>query len=235
MQPESILIVSGSPATAATAAVLSVLLDIPQQAIAPESISKSLKLPRRSLLILTETQLNHLAALRSSKFAGAVLVLCYTPFNTVKAKHRILRWGKGSHDGCDFPWQLTDILTKAAALVPMEPENLKMLRNELKAPVRWFQQRLQPRLRRMQQAKGNCDRDLEAIVELTAQLRDKTPVTFHAIVEIDGDRAQLQQHLNTAIAQLSQNGTRDSTAIDKLAKTFETWRDLVSATGESSI
>ena len=72
---EAILAIKNSPTTVAAATVLSTLLDVEAQLPQSEDIHQSLKLPRKSVIILTESQLSYLVALRRQGFAGAVLVL----------------------------------------------------------------------------------------------------------------------------------------------------------------
>lgn len=194
-----------------------------------------IKYPKQSILMLSTEQINRLAELRLHSFDGAVLVLASESFNALKAKQPILCWGQGSHDACTYPWKLPDLLQKVVELVPMEPENLKMLQKELKAADRWFQRRIVPCLRKLEksQEKGAWDvTALASLVTIIEQLRAETPVACHAVVEVGGNSAQIQQHFQIILEQMGQADTCDRTQIALLREVFAKWRDLVVKAGE---
>jgi hypothetical protein len=113
-----------------------------------------------------------------------------------------------------------------AALIPLEPENLKMLQNELTAPKRWFKARILPTLKRL-------ERDPQVIAEIAdiiSEIRAKTPVACHATTQIAGETVQIQQHFRHAIDRL-QTAPQPETIVH-LRQTFEQWRDLTLSGGE---
>ncbi len=222
-----ILAIKDSPSAIAAATVLSNLLSINRQLIEPQSIQKSLRLPKQSVLIITESQLNYLATLRLHGFAGAVLLLSSNTFTSVKKKHRLLRSGAGSHDGCDFPWKLADLLAKISELVPLEPENLEMLQKELKAPEKWLQRQVKPRLKRLQQSQENFLDELDEIAIIIGQVREETPAACHVIVEIEGYSAQIQQHFQQTVEQMRQAQKPEKATIARLQQIFEQWQKIV--------
>ena len=209
------------------ATVISTLLDINKKLIEPQSIQKSLKLPKQSVLIITENQLKYLATLRLYGFAGAVLLLSSSSFPSVKEKHRILRWGEGSHGGCDFLWKLPDLLAKMSELLPLEPENLEMLQKELKASEKWLQRQVKPRLKRLQQSQENFLDELDEIAIIIEQLRDQTRAACHVIVEIEGHSAQIQQHFQQTVGQMRQAQKPEKAAIARLQQIFEQWQKII--------
>jgi hypothetical protein len=236
--PQAILIFvddTSSAITAAAATVLSTLLQI-DKILLPNEVStqNKRKFPKQSLLLLSHDQINKLAMLRLLGFDGAVLVLSSDPFNVLKEQYGILRWGQGSHDACPPAEKLTNFLEKLAELGPMEPENLNMLQKELKAPRRWFTRRVTPCIKRLEKAKETANQ-AEAIASLTKlveELRAITPVACHAVVEIEGDRAQIQQHFQILLEKISKSGSYDETQIALIRQIFTKWRDLVMQAGE---
>lgn len=233
--PQAILVsVDGSetPITLAAATVLSTLLGIEKLRLQNESTETLAKFPKQSLLLLSQARINKLAGLRLRGLNSGVLILSSDPFETLKQKHRILRWGQGSHDACRFPWVLPDLLKKSLQLAPLEPENLTMLQKELKAPAIWYQRRVVPSLRKLEKQKGDLSTELEAIARIIEDLRAYTPVACHAVVEIGDRSAQLQQHFQILVDQMQQSRCRDETKIALLRQTFERWRDLVLNAGE---
>jgi hypothetical protein len=222
---------SSSTVPLAAATVVSTLLGIDKILLPNEPTGeKKPKFPKQSVLILSVAEINRLASLRLSGFSGAVLILSSDSFNTLKTKHRILRWGQGSHDACQFPWKLPDLLQKVTELEPMEPENLKMLQKELEAPNRWYQRRVIPSLKKLEK-QGNGEA-LASVATLIEELRAQTPVAFHAVVEIGNRSAQLQQHFQILLAEMGQSDSYEDTQIALLREAFAKWRDLVVKAGE---
>ena len=227
MKLKLILAIQDSPTCTAAALVLSTLLEINKKFIDHQSFQKSQKLPRQSILIITENQLNDLATLRLHGFAGAVLILSSNSFASVKEKHRLLRSGAGSHDGCDFPWKLAELLGKISELVPLESENLEMLQEELKAPEKWLKCEIKPRLKRLQQSQESFLDELEQIALIIKQIRDETRAACHVIVEIEGHTAQIQQHFQQTIEQMRQSQKPEKTMIARLQQIFEQWQKII--------
>ncbi|MFB2979569.1 hypothetical protein [Microseira sp. BLCC-F43] len=226
---------SSSPIANSVATVVATLLGIERMGLQQPIGKAKVKFPKQSVLVLSCEQISRLAELRLHGFDGAVLVLASESFDALGAKHPILLWGQGSHDACTYPWKLPDLLEKVAELVPMEPENLKMLQKELKAADRWFQRRVIPCLRKLAKKQGNGAVDAKALRSLTTiieQLRADTPVACHAVVEVGGYSAQIQQHFQTLLEQMGQPDNYDDTQIVLLREVFTKWRDLVMKAGE---
>ncbi|HAZ46823.1 MAG TPA: hypothetical protein DDW76_30740 [Cyanobacteria bacterium UBA11369] len=226
---------SSSPVANSAAMVVSTLLGIEKLRLQQPIGEGKIKLPKQSLLVLSSEQINRLAELRLHNFDGAVLVLASESFDALKAKHPILCWGQGSHDACTYPWKLPDLLEKVVELVPMEPENLKMLQKELKAADRWYQRRVIPCLSKLEKKPENRAVDAKALASLATiieQLRAYTPVACHAVVEVRGDSAQIQQHFQILLEQMGQSDNYDRTQIVLLREVFTKWRDLVMKAGE---
>ncbi|HAX78042.1 MAG TPA: hypothetical protein DCY88_20025 [Cyanobacteria bacterium UBA11372] len=226
---------SSSPVANAAATVVSTLLGIEKSWLQTPGSEGKVKYPKQSVLILSTEQISRLAELRWHGFDGAVLVLGSESFEALGAKHPILLWGQGSHDVCTYAGKLPDLLQKVAELVPMEPENLKMLQKELKAANQWFQRRVIPCLRKLEKMPQNGAWDAKALASLATiieQLRAHTPVACHAVVEVGGYSAQIQQHFQILLEQMSQADTCDRTQIVLLREVFAKWRDLVVKAGE---
>ena len=236
--PRTVLVLidaSSSPIANAAATVVSTLLGIEKIRLQEPIGEGKIKYPKQSILILSAEQITRLAELRLHSFDGAVLVLASESFDALKAKHPILRWGQGSHEACIYPWKLPDLLQKVVELVPMEPENLKMLQQELKAANQWFQQQVIPCLKKLEKRQTDGFWDLKVLASLTTiieQLRAYTPVACHAVVEIGGRSAQIQQHFQILIESMQLQGSYDDTQIALLREVFTKWRDLVMKAGE---
>jgi hypothetical protein len=236
--PKTVLVLidaSSSPVANAAATVVSTLLGIEKIRLQEPLAEGKVKYPKKSILILSAEQITKLAELRLHGFDGAVLVLASESFDALKAKQPILCWGQGSHDACTYPWTLPDLLQKVVELVPMEPENLKMLQKELKAANQWFQRRIIPCLRKLEKMAENGAGDaktLASLVTIIEQLRAQTPVACHAVVEVGGDSAQIQQHFQIILDQMGQADTCDRRQIALLRELFAKWRDLVVKAGE---
>lgn len=230
-EAKTILALKGNPASMAVADVLSRLLCIPRQIINPANQLLDWKSLRRSILVLAESQVvSKLANLRSQGFSGAVLVVSTQPFAQIKRNYRVLRFGQGSHDAFEQPWSLSSLLAKAIELVPMEPENLQFLQNEIKAPEHLYEQKIEPSLKRLREPDGSPKNlvEAEAVVE---QVRAATPVACHAMVTIAGEQKQVQQHLQAALTMLEDHGQYWQ-GIQRLEKAFEAWRERVTLVTE---
>lgn len=236
--PRAVLVLidaSSSPVANAAATVVSTLLGIEKIRLQEPLAQGKVKFPQQSILILSAEQISRLAELRLHGFDGAVLVLASESFDALKAKHPILRWGQGSHDACTYPWKLPDLVQKVVELVPMEPENLKMVQKELKAANQWYQRRVIPCLKKLEksQEKGAWDaKALASLVTTIEQLRAETPVACHAAIEVGGYNAQIQQHFQIILEQMSQADICDRAQIALLRQVFAKWRDLVVKAGE---
>jgi hypothetical protein len=186
------------------------------------------------VLVLAAAQIHRLARLRLNGFGGGVLILSSDAWASLKAEYKILRWGQGSHDICPLPIKIADLLLKATELVPLEPENLIMLQQELKVSDRWMQQRVIPGLKKLQRQRGKAGEAeaIAAIALIIEELRSRTPVTCHVVVEIGGHQAQIQEHFQNLLDKMREAQFDDDTPIKLLRETFAKWHDLVLKAGE---
>jgi hypothetical protein len=228
-----VLAIPGSHLSSVATSVLSDCLNLPKFSLIPDSVT-SLALPlQTSLLVLFEYQVSELAKLRAKGFSGPVLVLTYDTFAILKRKHRVLRFGQGSHDALTIPFSLTDLITKAQALVPMEQENLRFLQNELDAVDQLYRREIKPSLDKLELEQASSEASLEKVTTLIETLRSKTPVACHTVVTIGTESLQIQQHLRQALKQLkhpaAQKITDQENPLAYLKTAFEYWRELVQA------
>ena len=225
---KTVLSVQGSSAATAVATVLAELLEVEHQQLEPEIGKHRIKSLRKAVLVLAESQVGLLPRLRLLGFSGAVLVLSSVPFSELKKKYRVLRFGQGSHAAVAFPWTLTSLLQETQDLVPMEPENLRVLQNELKAGDRFYTQEVKPCLEQLRQG-DDTDAATEKIAGIVAKVREKTPVACHAIATIEGKSCQIQEHFQAAMNKLREK-VQWNQAVQQLEAAFEQWRSLVVST-----
>lgn len=231
--PNALLYVEGSYLASSTASIIANHLCIPLRRLDTDALDTNFPNNfEKSTLILTEEQIANLPALRYRwSFTGAVLVLSYETFATLKQKHRVLRFGQGSHNAITIPFTLTTLISKVKALLPMEKENLRFLQNELRAIDTLYDKEIKPSLEKLEQPNNNVA--LDELTDLIDKLRSQTPVACHTVVTIHDKTQQIQQHLRYALGQLRQQNNRDNLLI-YLKDIFAQWRDLVqSAAGES--
>ena len=238
-QFSSILAFKGSLISVATATVISTLKNIPTLFIDENENLHNWKAFQKSIIIMTEYQLKHLPMLRLENFSGAVLVLTSTPFSFLKQHYRILRFGSGSHDCFDSFWVLSDLLNKTAELVPLEPENLKLLQKELKATKKIRNDQITSCLENLKHIKNLSDEDNQRIKEIEKaieQWRADARVACHTVVKIGDESQQLQQHFQTALNNISiQDHEQRYQAISRLEEAFNHLKDLLQFTGEKFI
>jgi hypothetical protein len=224
-----------SPATA-TATVLATMLHCNLRLLNSttetdlKAIAPYFKLAVPSILVLTDSQMAQLPILRLQGFRGAVLVVSAEPFAILKQKHRILRFGQGSHDTFEAPWLLESLRDRATQLVPLEPENLRLLQNELKESERLYESQILPCLERLQKSAAS-ELDTKKITEIVSRLVATTPLACHEEVTIDDNSEPLLQHLELGVKELQTPSLR-SQGIERLNAGFELWHRLVSSTGE---
>ena len=237
--PQAILVFGDSPEVAvsfAAAAVLSTLFGVEKLVLKGERAVDPSELPKKSLLLMSclsqERQIGRLVRLRLYGFNGGVLVISHHSFESLRARHRILRWGQGSHDVCRFPCNLADLITKVAELVPLERENLSMLQSELKAPDRLLEHRVIPCLKRLERRNRNLSREVDTITTIINDLRAHTPVACHTVVKIGGREAQIQEHFRILVEEVRSLQEFDDRPLELLREVFERWRDLLLNVGE---
>jgi hypothetical protein len=231
---KAILCFTGSPAGMTVATVLSTLLDIPKQAIDSSNCHPDWQALRETILVLSESQVvSTLANCRSKGFSGAVLVVSGKSFQKIKRNYRVLRFGEGSHNTFEQPWSLSSLLEKVSDLVPMEPENLRFLQNEINASAYLYEEKVAPSLKRLK----TLDNKLQSLVEVQEAVKamtTETPVACHAMVTIGNEKKQVQQHLQIALEMLEDH-KRYQQGIQHLEKAFEAWRERIALVTEVPI
>lgn len=239
VQFNSILAIKGSRTSTATAMVVSTLLRIPIFLIDENKYRHHRKTNKKSVIVITESQLSHIPKLRLEGFSGAVLVLSSTPFSLLKQQYRVLRFGEGSHDCFDTHTALPLLLNQLAKLVPLEPENLQFLQKELKAVQKMRNMQITSCLENIKHLKKLPHEDAMRIKEIEQaieQWRADARVACHTVVKIGDENKQLQQHLQTALNNISiQDHEQRYQAINKLETAFNHLQDLLQATGEKFI
>jgi hypothetical protein len=226
---KTILAVKGNVASSAVASTLSTLLALPQQVLDLNDPPDDWQFFRQAILVLAESQvMSILARFRSQGFSGSVLVVSNQPFDQIKRNYRVLRFGQGSHDAFAAPWSLSSLLEKASQLVPMEPENLEFLQNEIAAPKDLYDEKIAPCLHDLK-AVGSEQRD--QIEEIVEQVRARTPVACHAMVTIADEQKQVQQHLQSALAMMENPQEYDQGRY-RLEKAFDAWHERVTLVTE---
>jgi hypothetical protein len=219
----------GSFLTTTAAALLAEQLGIVHHALALASDALIVSPDyQKSPLLLSDRQITCLPTLRKHGFAGAVLVLSPSSFAILKQNHRVLRFGQGSHDALIIPFRLEDLRAKLETLVPMEPQNLRFLQDELTAIKELYDREILPCLESLEQS--NDDRALAEVSTLLEKLRSKTPVACHTLVTIGEDTQQIQHHLRQALQQLQQSPDDQSRNYNYLKAAFAQWHDLVQST-----
>lgn len=239
--PKSILILSDTPEAPVAhslAAVLSILLGIHKTVISRAQQSYAAKFPRRTLLVLSclyqESHIGRIAGLRFKGFSGAVLILSRDSFGSLMQRHAILRWAKGSHDICAFPFTLPTLLETVASLEPMATGNLRLLRKELKAPDQLLRRHVIPCLERLQQPNMDLSREIGTVVPLIHSLCAGTRVACHTVVKIGGRSAQIQEHFHMLVKEIRNSKRHEDITVHArlLCEVFEQWRDILLDVGE---
>ncbi|MBN3957452.1 hypothetical protein [Nostoc sp. NMS8] len=238
-QFSSILAFKGSLTSVATATIISTLINIPTLFFDENEHLYNWKTFKKSVIIMTESQLAYLPMLRLENFSGAVLVLTSTPFSLLKQQYRVLRFGYGSHDSLGNYWLLPDLLNKIAELVPLEPENFKLLHKELQAMQKIRNNQITSCIENIQYLKDLRYQDNQKIKEIekaVEQWRSDARVACHTVVKIGDESQQLQQHFQTALNNISiQDNEQRYQAISRLEEAFNHLKDLLQSTGEKFI
>jgi hypothetical protein len=220
--------VKESVITSSAITVLSIFLGGNKHLVTSQSSNCFLSSP----LVMDETQVSLLPALRLKGIDGGVLVLSFTSPEKLMENYRILRWGDGSHMVSQFPWDIRDLIMKVSELVPMEPENLKMLQSELAISAdKILDEAVGPCLNDLIKNPRNA-RTVNQLANIISEIRARTPVACHSVVSIDGKELQIQQHLDTYINALHERESTTVLVIYLLREVFHQWRDLVVKSGE---
>ena len=232
-----ILAIQSCSISMAASMVLSLFLKIDVVSLDGNSLQDSLKIYKKAVLVISEKHLRCLAQLRLKGFSGAVIALSPIPRKTAcnveKKKPPIMLWGHGSHCLCPFPCTLPFLISKALALFPMEPENLELLQNQLRAPISWLEERVIPLLDGLYLCVGDRSKHIQELSQIIQELRQVTPVVYHSSAKIDEQTMQIQHHFQAKLANLREARHNDQKAIADLRQVFETWRDLTVEGGES--
>ncbi len=231
-----IVAIKSSIVSTSVATVLSTLLGIPQLFIEENEHRHNLKFLKQAIFVIPENQIALLPKLRLKGFIGAVLVLSSIPFSTLKQQHRVLRFGQGSHDSCKTPWMLSTLLEKVKELVPLEPENFKLLHKEIRASQKLCDQQITSCLEGIKDLKKSPQEDSQRIQEIektVEKLRADARVACHTIVTIGQDSRQLQQHFQVALDEINiYDNEQRQKAINRLEEAFNHLKDLLQSTGE---
>lgn len=185
----------------------------------------------QSFIILTEDQLSFLTLLRLQGYCGAVLVLASHTYPETLKKYRILRYGRAAHAGCDFPWQLADIMEKIAQLQPLHLSNLELLQKELKTP-KLLQEKIQKLLQNIEKNNREYTVTIQQIIDILQEIRQQTPAVCHMVIEIADHSAQIQHHFHRLIEQLAQNNEPNSKLFEELRSVLQKWSDITISTAE---
>jgi hypothetical protein len=220
---KSVVALSDQPANHALAVVLSHLWGVPYK-ILEFSESNAREMQRDVLLVISESQTNFLKKLRLLGFSGAVLVISTHPFQTLKQRHRVLRFGHGSHESFSAPWDFEALLPKLSELTPLAPENLQLLRKEVEASSRLCDSHIDPCRKQLDLMDGSGqvdDNDIETLENTVSKLRADLPLACHALITIgteqDEQPLQIQEHFQVALTNIQ---SRDAHKISCGVKQF---------------
>jgi hypothetical protein len=228
---QSILTITGSSVTCAAGVMIARLVGKTHYILEPSNYSKTLAAVHRCTLLLDcitdQDQVPALVEMRLHGFRGAVLILSVAPFDAIKARYRVLRCGHGSHATCVSPFSLPEIIAKITALVPLEPENLTMLQAEIKAPQRFLKSCILPSVRRIRNKKADLKKELASLTEAFELLRAQTPVACHVVVTINGQQAQIQEHMQRIFDTLRNSPSSLGEPLDNLEHLLREWQRIV--------
>ncbi|MEM7064351.1 MAG: hypothetical protein AAF572_14445 [Cyanobacteria bacterium P01_B01_bin.77] len=226
-QPEeikSVISLIGSPASHALAKVLSAVWQVPQLSLTLNQDNVQ-NMQRDALLVLDESQVHDLKQMRLWGFAGAVLVISKEPFHNLKQRHRVLRFGQGSHKSFPAPWNLQDLLQDLEDMIPLAPENLQFLQQELKASQKLCSSHINPALqclKHLDSLDGIIKNVIEELEEIVSKIRTDLPVACHATIIIKThhgkEQCQIQEHFHAALKKL-RSGDRTS-GIEQFKQAF---------------
>lgn len=183
-----------------------------------------------SIIVLSETNVRFLTTFRLAGFRGGVLVLSNSRFADLREHYRILRWGQGSHDSCVYPLLLEDLISRSSNLLPLNSENFRMLQAELKTAPNVLVMRMSKAIKRLKASGGNDKEAYESVREAIRLIQRQTPVAYHADVTVNGQHAQLQDHLRRSLHDV---GIGNRFAVDALNQCFSEWRKLIDLSGET--
>lgn len=209
---ESVIALSDRTANHALAKTLAHLWNIPTLVLEP-SAENAEKMNQDVLLILSEVQMNQLKLLRLWGFSGAVLVIAADPFRTLRQRHRVLRFGQGSHKSFPAPWDLKALLQELLDLTPLAPENLDLLQREIKASSTMCQSHIDPCIKRLdaiERSNQINETDIEQLEITVGQIRADLLVACHASVTIslsseEEQQLPIQDHFHAALENIRSN------------------------------
>ena len=222
-----IIIIEGSLPTAAIAHVLETLLDCEIYPLAEDELNTKWDIPNDSLLILTQDQIPHLATLRLQEYPWAVLTLSNSTYAQTKTQYPILNIAQHSHGGCDFPWQLTDILEVATHLKPLHWSTLDRLIHQLQTSGDEIIAHIKKQFKNPDQRQA-----IAKIETALVKIRQNTIAACHSAIAIDGKTAQIQQHFTQVIVEMHQQQSITTELQQKLCSILTQWNDRVMSTGE---
>jgi hypothetical protein len=232
-----LLILEADRVSQAIATVASTLLNLPISRFDPTDDQADCKLLEHSILILTESRIKVLSVLRSRKFnfRGAVLVVSSQPFSVLKQKYRILCAGQGSHASFSDPWQVLDLQSHLATLLPLQPENLRLWRQESqefehrnKAKIASCQKDLQVLKNTPNIHSAVWSEHLKQLEQTVGTLRIETKFACHTPVAVlpDNGCRPIKDHLEQAFKELRTPNQRHQ-AISRLEQALNHLSDLL--------
>lgn len=211
---QAVITRNGDPASHILSSLLASLWEVPVQSV--ELKEEEIKqIPDDSLLILNESQINDLKPLRLCGFSGAVLVISGEPFHILKKRHRVLRFGQSSHKSFPAPWNLEKLFNDLKDVIPLAPENLEFLQQELGASTQLCKSHVEPCLKLLDQINISGQAEIQEISKLenaAIEIRAQLPVACHANLTIKTsngeEHLQIQEHFQDALKKL-RSGTID--------------------------
>jgi hypothetical protein len=229
------------PALAA-AQVIATLLEMEKIVLDRVDEATVQKLPRASVILLTETQLiNHLGFLRLQGFGGAVIVLTFSSrsFDDLTRDFPILKYGLKSHNSWGFPWELADLLEKVTNIQYLMDGNLQALQQNLQEILehldRQFTEVLLPNLERLTQTqdpatfKLELDRLERTFHNMSANNSD---ARHHQIQLRGGNPQNISVHFQAIVQDLRASQACSLERSRDLLYVFTCWRDRVRRTVE---
>lgn len=189
-------------------------------------------LPVKSVLFLTEDQIPVLRALRQQGCQSAVVILGSTSFDVLLSRYPLLKYGSRSHTVWGYPWQLTELLAKLEALLPITTANLEYLQVELDAAEQHLDQiyetQVLPYLEILQQPCVDMAIILSHFQTLVLDLFAQTPIARHAPLNLKGyGDGNVSGHFETLIRDVKASSDGREQRIQLLRQVLEEWCEQV--------
>ena len=207
---QSILALGDRTDTHALAATLAYLWKVEDRVIKPTE-ETAWSMDPDALLVLNECQIPQLKRLRLQGFSGPVLIISIEPFQVLRQRHRVLRFGAGSHKSFPAPWDFEALLLALSNVVPLAPENLGLLQREIQASSTICQSYIDPCMEQLDKIDRSSHRveedDIEMLENVVGKIRAELPVVCHITITIDmvkggQQKLQIQEHFQSALEKL---------------------------------